>query len=242
MAAENKHRFAFYTPKLIKATFNICKLLKQPPDVRYLAIDIVDRFLTCHFLEVADTYRAVKKANESDWMNIVEKMLKQSLLRILTCIQIAIKFCSNCSTITVKTVQDVLSYLKHSYKYSKRNIIKSEVRIYKTLKCNIPSTTPFVYVEMLFEDFQRQIFHQHSRPSLSSFFKTCICVLDIALVNHRKIYDNLQVYSKENKKADMYSNRSNSHEEDEAILRTSKGEFIFYIRLTFTTVSVQPSI
>mgnify|MGYP006989418471 CR=1 FL=1 len=36
-------RFTFYTPKIVGSVFNICFMLQQPPEVRYLAIELLDR-------------------------------------------------------------------------------------------------------------------------------------------------------------------------------------------------------
>lgn len=70
-------------------------MLKQPPEVKYLAVDIFDRFLILHFFQTVDKATKGGNRNTPEWDNIVDRIFSQALLRILSVIQLAAKYSCN---------------------------------------------------------------------------------------------------------------------------------------------------
>lgn len=92
---ERGFRFMFYGMAIIQCIFIICNMLKQPPEVKYLAVDIFDRFLILHFFQTVDKAAELGNYNSLEWNNINNRIFNQALLRILSSIQLAAKYSCN---------------------------------------------------------------------------------------------------------------------------------------------------
>lgn len=66
----------------------MCKKCRQPPEVRYQAIELYDHFMVRHVREVKRVWTAGGDGRTT-WKAVVERLGHQVLLRVLTCIQIA---------------------------------------------------------------------------------------------------------------------------------------------------------
>lgn len=183
------HQAAFKKDNLTEFVFCICERLGQPSQVRYLAVEILNRFLLQH---VHDLYSHVENLDSSremkleEWKSIQIRVRTQLMLRAVSCCQIASKLTSNYALLTTKKVRGLLRELGH--KYSFNGIIQSEIRILNTLNHRVLLSTPLEYIETLLVILAQK----DVSLNVDSYYKTCLNFLDIVYMKHSQIYENLQ--------------------------------------------------
>uniref|UniRef100_A0A1B6DNG8 Cyclin N-terminal domain-containing protein n=1 Tax=Clastoptera arizonana TaxID=38151 RepID=A0A1B6DNG8_9HEMI len=134
---ERSQSFPFLaTPTtVVHLIFKICRCTNQSPDVRYLAVEIFDRFSYYHFKSLIKNVWVNNEYEEctKKWKHVMSRVKSQFLLRLLSCIQISAKFTNsqNQKLIQAMAVKKFLS--KAGKVYSLRSILASEVRVLKTI-------------------------------------------------------------------------------------------------------------
>ncbi|CAG2056570.1 unnamed protein product [Timema podura] len=103
--------FTVLSTSVVQVIFTIAQILKQPSDVRYLAVEIFDRFTIFHYAQLYEYVRKdiktdLSKTNMRD--RVCQRIETQILLRIMSCIQLASKMNSN-----IELGVSVLTYVEH---------------------------------------------------------------------------------------------------------------------------------
>ncbi|XP_021937084.1 cyclin N-terminal domain-containing protein 1-like isoform X2 [Zootermopsis nevadensis] len=174
------------TPQVIQLIFLISEILHQPPEVRYLTIEIFDRFLTCQYLQlyayVWNKPGASIENSQRQWDRVVDRVKHQLILRALTCMQLASKLVN---TSEILTPVAIMNFLKHANQdFTEQSIISSERRVFETIQFKIPFSHPLTYVEFLIQ----QLSDPQIDIDLDSLYSTSIKVLDVAYIQHHEIY------------------------------------------------------
>ncbi|GFT23256.1 cyclin N-terminal domain-containing protein 1 [Nephila pilipes] len=166
--------------------FNTCDYFKLENSIKYTALEIYERFLAYHVLEL---HRSVKDRPETDkplsWEVIEGRITEQTILRVLTSIQLASKLNSHYEHLLPSQVVEFLEKVGGKT-YSKSGIANSEVRVMKTLGFKLNVTTPAIYVEMLL-----CVLYTND-PSTDDFlYSSATNVLDLVYLHRKVIYDRL---------------------------------------------------
>ncbi|GIY11144.1 cyclin N-terminal domain-containing protein 1 [Caerostris darwini] len=166
--------------------FNTCKHFKLEKSVKYVALEIYERFLAYHVLELR---QSVKDRQETDrplsWEVIEERITEQTVLRVLTSIQLASKLSSHYDHVLPTQVAEFLEK-SGGKSYSKSGIFSSEIRVMKTLGFKLNVTTPELYVETLL-----CVLYTNDPSTDDLLYTSAVIVLDLVYLNRKKIYDHL---------------------------------------------------
>lgn len=87
----------------MKAAFKIAEYLELEPNVKYMAIELYDRFMCKHFWELYKTEFA-NDPSEASWFKICKKTSNQTKLNLMSCFQLACKMDSHSSTLGISQV------------------------------------------------------------------------------------------------------------------------------------------
>ncbi|GFV23950.1 cyclin N-terminal domain-containing protein 1 [Trichonephila clavipes] len=166
--------------------FNTCDYFKLENSIKYNALEIYERFIAYHVLELR---RSVKDRQETDkplsWEVIEGRITEQTVLRVLTSIELASKLNSHYEHLLPSQVVQFLEKAGGKM-YSKSGIANSEVRVMKTLGFKLNVTTPALYVEMLL-----CVLYTND-PSTDDFlYPSALHVLDLVYFHRKVIYDRL---------------------------------------------------
>ncbi|XP_015924389.3 cyclin N-terminal domain-containing protein 1-like [Parasteatoda tepidariorum] len=174
-----------WSQEVVEFIFNICSSFKLKSDVKYTALEIYERFVGNHVLEL---YRTVKNSRNSRtplvWEDIKARIGEQVILRVITSVQLASKLNSHYNHITP---DQVFQFLVNSGKsYSKSGIFNSELRLMRSLNYKVNVTTPSIYVNTLL----CVLFTND--PSLEDIlFTTSVKTLDFVYLNRTRVYNHL---------------------------------------------------
>ncbi|XP_032242292.1 cyclin N-terminal domain-containing protein 1 [Nematostella vectensis] len=166
-------------------TFSLCKEMELPPETRFLAIELFDRFMAKHVCSLYDLIRSTKGVSQKDWTEVENRIKTQLPLRVVSCVQIASKLISHYKSITPNKARRFLNSI--SCRYSNASILKSELRILKTLDYSMLVPTPLTFVETILEILG----HNDSRAQVKLLHDTSIKVLDVVYLKHHEIYNKL---------------------------------------------------
>ncbi|KAF7631015.1 hypothetical protein Mgra_00008722 [Meloidogyne graminicola] len=140
----------FVNPKSVEYLFTVCLRLHLPPDVKYIALEIYNKFMTSHTTELFEAIDFQKNLSllqkEDKWEQILTTISRQVPLRTLSSIQIATKLHSYSMGLTVDSVRYCLQLL--GYAYTEQSIRKSEIRVFRSIDwCAKVLQTPVTYLE-----------------------------------------------------------------------------------------------
>lgn len=165
--------------------FNTCEQLNLKWCVKYLALEIYERFVVEHIIEIRQKYSELRKTNmDSNWENIENRIRDQSTLRLMTAIELASKLDSHYQHVLPKQVSAILK--KCGKPFSLNGIFSSELRVMKTLKYKINVATPALYLELLL-----YILYVNNPNIDESLYESTITVLDFVYLHRSKLYDEL---------------------------------------------------
>lgn len=182
----NFYFLAVPTP-VVELIFLICLSFGQPDEVRYLSIELFDRFVRQHFLDLLNKMWDDKNLSASEkWKTVEQKLHSQTSLRMLSCVQLASKFVIHPKIIRPKEIQN---FLKAEGKaYTLPTIVASEMRVWKTLNLQINIPTVLTYVEILLE----QLKTCSTLPlSYETIHSRVVFFIDVAYLHHHEIYRKL---------------------------------------------------
>ncbi|XKL67604.1 hypothetical protein PGB90_003095 [Kerria lacca] len=165
---------------VVELIFKMCKDLKQPADTRYRTVELFDRFIANQFI---DLMKAVKKKQNqlAEWNNNIPRVSNQALLRVISCIQLASKYCAHSSIVSPKVAHIYL--IKRGQNHSVQNILTSEIRVFKSLDFNIGVPTLLVFVDILLPLIREYV---HDK-----IYTVCINMIDIVYLQRHQIFKKL---------------------------------------------------
>lgn len=172
---------------VVDLIFLKCGLFNQPNEVRYLSVELFDRFIRKHYIDLfSKVWKHESSAAKEKWKRVENQLQTQTTLRMLSCIQLASKFVIHTNILRPKVIR---TYLKKEGKiYTLRNILSSELRVWKTLgfKINIP--TILTYVDLIMEHLQA---NHHLSVSYDTIHERLVLLIDIVYLHHQEIYRKL---------------------------------------------------
>uniref|UniRef100_A0A1B6GPG3 Cyclin N-terminal domain-containing protein n=1 Tax=Cuerna arida TaxID=1464854 RepID=A0A1B6GPG3_9HEMI len=181
------HPYQAVTTPVVELIYLMCSLFELPTEVRYLSVEIFDRFASLHFQDLhSRVWKEDLDLAREQWKKVEEKLREQTPLRILSCIQIASKFVLHSKALKPKEIQ---SYLRtEGMEYTLKMIISSEMRVWKTLNFRIYIPTVMTYVDLLLEQLGVP---PQSDPSCVSVHERAALFTDLAYLYHHEIYKKL---------------------------------------------------
>ncbi|XP_037076490.1 cyclin N-terminal domain-containing protein 1-like [Pollicipes pollicipes] len=147
--AELAHFGVFGAPATGHLLLLFCRRLSQPSPVFFRALQLFERFMQAHMMEMSQYITTkVERANrDKEWKSLLERIHSQAILRMLSCVQISSKLSLHYKIVTTKRVKGLLREAKHCY--SLESVVNSEVRVLKTLKFQVSSPTCLDTLETL---------------------------------------------------------------------------------------------
>ncbi|XP_065663425.1 cyclin N-terminal domain-containing protein 1 isoform X2 [Hydra vulgaris] len=173
----------FKTAKAAVLVFNICKKLGMPVEVRYLAVEVFDKFMSKHITQLQEVISSSSSSNKKvDWASVERRVIDQVPLRAISCVQIASKIVSNYKALSPLKVKNFLT--NSDLHFSIECVIRSEMRVLKTLDFRLPFISPLTYVEMLLEVLRRNC------PGLPAtvIHDVTVKLLDVVYIERDVIY------------------------------------------------------
>lgn len=165
---------------IVSIIFDTCKHFKLNHYVRYLAVELFDRFYWKHILDCFQTIFCVEDDDDEtiirNWNASKLRLIKQLELRTVTCITLALKY--YCSDIAESRVigNKCTKFLDAvGYHVSLPIFRKSEIRVLQTIEYNISKPLPVSCIQVLLTVLN------HNLPilKLASFYPTLYEVLDL---------------------------------------------------------------
>ncbi|KRX65286.1 DC-STAMP domain-containing protein 1 [Trichinella sp. T9] len=142
--------YSFLTRQMVEFLFAVCDEMQLMHELRYTACTIFDIFISrlvnSLWLYIRERCESKEKLLE-DWQLITEKLEKGMILRIISCVQVASKLECEPEFVTVAKAKQFLK--KFGLVYSNEQILKSELRVAKTLKYFLQIPSPMYYTETL---------------------------------------------------------------------------------------------
>uniref|UniRef100_A0A914QEA9 Cyclin N-terminal domain-containing protein n=1 Tax=Panagrolaimus davidi TaxID=227884 RepID=A0A914QEA9_9BILA len=117
---------SYLSTDIVQYMFTICVRLRLPDDVKYLAMDIFDRYMKIQGQTMYDAIAVLNRSNSTKfkiWEKIEASLSRQLTLRICTAIQIASKIHSFHHSLALHNVKVMLQAL--GFPYTEKAIEKS---------------------------------------------------------------------------------------------------------------------
>ncbi|XP_022111087.1 cyclin N-terminal domain-containing protein 1-like isoform X2 [Acanthaster planci] len=168
--------------------FLVCDKFNQPPEARYLALEIFDRFMTKYArdqLKKAHSGRGGYQKKAATWNSFLRKIQKHLKLYITSCVQIASKMCSHYKILTNRKCSRFL--LDAGLGCTSATILRTELTILETLDYHVYATSPLTYIETLLEIMG----HNDKSTSMKILHETSMKVMDLAYLRRSAVYDEL---------------------------------------------------
>ncbi|CAD5228230.1 unnamed protein product [Bursaphelenchus okinawaensis] len=130
--------YIFLTSSNVEFIFTLCVRLQLPNDVRYLSILLFDRYMTT---QIASIHNEVYSSKDDDelkaerWGNVLNRFYSQSVLRIVSCLSIAVKALYYKLTLTTKKQYQILRSM--NFMYDDDAIQRSESRVFSAIMFEI---------------------------------------------------------------------------------------------------------
>ncbi|XP_038047122.1 cyclin N-terminal domain-containing protein 1-like [Patiria miniata] len=179
---------AFKQGSIAEMVFLVCDKFNQPPEARYLAVEIFDRFMTKYvhdqFKKLHSDKGGGKKTNTT-WNSFLKKLQKHLKLYIMSCVQIASKMCSHYKILTNRKCSRFL--LNAGLGCTSATILRTELTILETLDYRVYNTSPLTYIETLLEIMG----HNDNTTSVKILHETSLKVMDLAYLKRGSVYDQL---------------------------------------------------
>ncbi|XP_071451701.1 cyclin N-terminal domain-containing protein 1-like [Hetaerina americana] len=191
---KNTLPFLAIPESVVELIFLISEKLEQPPEVRYLTVELFDRFIMRHFTTLHENvFKKPGVKNFKMWSKVVSRVQNQVLLRVMSCIQLSSKFVTHYQVLSPKTIRQFLVEAGHSFTIT--SIIASEMRVFKTLDFKVPLSSPLVHFEtlltILIKDFEAWKGKTYEAEILEPVYGLGLQILDIAFMSHHELYSSL---------------------------------------------------
>lgn len=172
-----------WSTHITELVFNICKKYKLRSNVKYLALEIYQKFNAAHIVDVRQKYSKIKNKQKSDWEVVESKIEEQSVLRLLTSVQLASKMESH-EHLFPDEVEGILK--KSGSPFSLDGIFSSEMRVLQTLNYKVNFITPGLCLELLL-----YVLRINDTTIDEDFNDSIFTVLDFVYLHRTRIYDML---------------------------------------------------
>ncbi|XP_022249724.1 cyclin N-terminal domain-containing protein 1-like [Limulus polyphemus] len=111
--------------KVVESIFNVCEWSKEPIEVSFTAVELFDQFLIHH---VQDLYMQVEKNKKSTskpviWQVVEDRIQKQMMLRVVSCVQLASKQHSHCRCIQAINIKSSVNVPNEYQSLMEANVI-----------------------------------------------------------------------------------------------------------------------
>lgn len=171
----------------VEFLFLTCEQMKMSSEVKYLSLEIFDRFMIQH---VEDLYEHVAntgdvKTRGKEWNEIKKRVTNQVVLRVVSCIQIASKLTSHYRILSPNKAKRFL--IEAGHRYSNESILQSELRILKTLNFHVSEPSPLVFLECLLE----ALGSADTDVDVKVLQGVCLKLLDMVYLQHDEVFDKL---------------------------------------------------
>ncbi|CAM9697261.1 unnamed protein product [Lampetra planeri] len=182
---------AFGRETVAEAIFLICEKLQLHISVKYLAVELFDRYILEQTKVQCDEWLKEKAAGSSDEINWEARLpdLKSELLlllRMVSCVQIASKQMAHYKMVTLKSAQMLIQAMSGSI-IDLDKILSSEMAVLKTLNYYINPASPLTHVDMIIAVLG------HNDPTLpvKTLHSISLKVLDMVYLIRTAVYDYL---------------------------------------------------
>ncbi|XP_024870312.1 uncharacterized protein LOC112453665 [Temnothorax curvispinosus] len=169
----------------VKAAFKIAEYLELEPTVKYMAIQLYDRFMCKHFWEIYKT-EIVNTSSEGSWLKVCNKSSNQTKLNLMSCFQLACKMDSHSSVLGISQILNILHLIDKESEYTPSMISSSERRVIKTVDFKMPLYTPLQCIEILLA--------ATGLGETPDMVNVSIDLLDLAYLKHDRLYSHLHLY------------------------------------------------
>ncbi|KAI1287694.1 hypothetical protein HDE_09972 [Halotydeus destructor] len=166
-------------PVAVSAIFSICKHLKLNHHVRYTAVEIYDRFMTKHIMDVV--HDIGKHCEKEDymfkWSETRETLTKQIWLRLITSITLAFKTYNASLVESRKLADSCVEFLRDfcGYRCTVTVLRKAEVRALATLDYKLIFPMPISCLQVLLAVLS----HNLTSLKAAAFYPAVYEVLDL---------------------------------------------------------------
>ncbi|XP_035679621.1 cyclin N-terminal domain-containing protein 1-like [Branchiostoma floridae] len=193
LAAENERAMKsadqaigwFKHGKAAEMLFLVCEEFKLPPEVRYLAVETLDRFLMRHVQHLYASVKGKGQGSAAEWSRVEGQLQKQMMLWVLVCVVVASKVASHYKIVTPGKACRFLVDAGHNF--TRSEVIKSEMKVLKTLNFNLSVPSPLTYLETLLEILG----HNDSSVEVKVLHATSLKVLDLTYMQRHLVYNKL---------------------------------------------------
>ncbi|XP_075924150.1 cyclin N-terminal domain-containing protein 1 isoform X1 [Petromyzon marinus] len=182
---------AFGRERVAENIFLICEKLQLHTSVKYLAVELFDRYMLQQTKAQCDEWLKEKAAGSSDEINWEARLpdLKSELLlllRMVSCVQIASKQMAHYKMVTLKPAQMLIQALSGS-SIDLEQILSSEMAVLKALNYYINPASPLTHVDMIIAVLG------HNDPTLpvKSLHSISLKVLDVVYLLRTAVYNDL---------------------------------------------------
>uniref|UniRef100_A0A915LXT8 Uncharacterized protein n=1 Tax=Meloidogyne javanica TaxID=6303 RepID=A0A915LXT8_MELJA len=202
LLAENRERVenvddtfkCFVNPKSVEYLFTVCLRLQLPPDVKYIALEIYNKFMTLHTTSLYEAINSQKSLSvmqkEEKWEQIFTTVSRQVALRILSSVQIASKLHSYSMGLTIDRVRYCLQLL--GYAYTEQSIRKSEVRVLMAIGwCANVMQTPVTYIETFLHTIYR--LNCHLEMNTRALWDYSLLIMDCIFLHSEEFYQRVAI-------------------------------------------------
>ncbi|XP_052819972.1 cyclin N-terminal domain-containing protein 1-like [Mya arenaria] len=171
----------------VQFLFLTCEKLKMSPEVKYLSIELFDRFMLQHVRDLHDHVikNCQAKTRSREWTDIKKRVTNQVVLRIVSCVQIASKMTSHYRILSPAKARRYLQEAGH--RYNTESILQSELRVLKTLNFKVALPSPLVYMEAVLE----AIGLAESKIALPPLYTLCQSLQDLVYLQYEGVYSKL---------------------------------------------------
>nr|XP_018910321.1 PREDICTED: uncharacterized protein LOC109039340 [Bemisia tabaci] len=172
---------------LVEFIFITSKALELPLEVKFLAVDLFDRFIRNQFKDLySEVLGSLTPRSLKRWEKVEAKICSQLELRIFSCLQIASKFIPENSTDSkILSSRMIYEFIKEDAAFSLQDINKSEMRVFRTLNFQIGGATIITFVDALILGLYK---HMYGSAEYNHILQKCYQMCEVVYLNHQEIY------------------------------------------------------
>ncbi|NWI89320.1 CNTD1 protein, partial [Pitta sordida] len=197
LAAENErclrelpgHGGHFREPRIVEFIFLLSEKWHLDQSAKYQAVELLERFMTKQVEQMwescSESVKGGAQGQGSSWSSVREQIVSTSVLRVVSCVQLASKLSLHYTRVTSDTALKFLQSLKYSY--TKQELLESELAVLNTLHFHINISTPLAYVELLLE----VLGHNGCLFPAKPLHQVCVQLLDFCYLTRETIYNTL---------------------------------------------------
>uniref|UniRef100_A0A3P8VAR7 Cyclin N-terminal domain containing 1 n=1 Tax=Cynoglossus semilaevis TaxID=244447 RepID=A0A3P8VAR7_CYNSE len=169
-----------------KYVFLITRELGLDPQVGYHAVELLQRFMVKHLMDLSTAHSAATRSKGSKKSkNAFEKVQNKFPIIIFSCVQLASKVSLFSNVINNRMAVQFLHSVGHSV--STKILFETEMMILKGLEYRLNFPNPLIYVEILLEVLA------HNKPSIpvEDLYDLCHHILQFVSLQRTPIFDTL---------------------------------------------------